>query len=140
MTLSIDDKLYKKMEEMQEVNWSAVAREAISRYIQTRSSPELGELVEELTTQKNRQYSDGAKAAIDFAKTYGYETLAPYFELYDNQIVLMIAPLGQTENEFKINSFYDLFAGSTLKRNPPKEYKRGFYDTMMKLKESVHSE
>ena len=76
LTLSLPDELDKSMNKFPEVNWSAVARDAIETYVRLREKPDLGPLVERLIQSRGRKYVSGvaaAKVRTDPAKGIGLE-------------------------------------------------------------------
>jgi len=76
LTLSIPDELAEKISSFQEVNWSAVARRCIERYVEARLTPELSGLMEKLREEKGQEYILGRKLAIDITDELGYKGLS----------------------------------------------------------------
>ena len=85
MTLSIDDELAEKMEEMKEVNWSQVARESFASYIATRKEPELSPIIKKLEKERSQQYAKGFDRAVTYASEKPYEDMEEIFISFDRE-------------------------------------------------------
>ncbi len=83
VTIAIPNELNKKMDQLEEVNWSAVARKAIEEYLETRTHPELESIIQRLTKEKKEEYVKGVKTATSIATTASYLDLNQVFEHYD---------------------------------------------------------
>ena len=137
ITLSIDDNLAKKMDEMKEVNWSQVAREAFASYVATRNEPEISDIIKELTKQRSQQYAKGYNLALDYAKHNTYETIVGFLETYDGYLH-GYDPSSKSSEEHELNA-----VRSTMLRHmvgpghKTKELLRGFLAGLMKIKEGL---
>ena len=160
MTLSLDDALAKKMDEMKEINWSQVARDAFAIYIESRDEPEIGSIKARLSEEKNNQYANGFSTATNIAKKLPYEKFASFFTYFDGLVADEIAirfPPGSTStllaelvvktkpslpdttmHEIMIKVFRK--KGYLSNSSTTKQYKRGFYDGIMKFKGTVGEE
>ena len=157
MTLTIPDEIIEKMNKLTEVNWSAVARDAIEKYIEARKEPEIAPILERLTEEKNKQYAKGFSTATKIAKGLLYETFAVLFSFYDGLVAdelaikyppttSLITELSRTKtlsepkkHELMIETFQR--KGHLPTRLPTtKQFKVGFYEGMMKFKEIVSEE
>jgi len=76
ITLSIPDELAEKISQFPEVNWSSVARGCIENYVETRSKPDLTELLEQLKDEKGQEYARGRDSGRTIAKRLGYKDLS----------------------------------------------------------------
>lgn len=83
VTISIPEELNKKMDQLEEVNWSAVARKAIEEYLETRTHPELESIIQRLSKEKKEEYGKGVKIATSIATTASYTDLNQIFVRYD---------------------------------------------------------
>ncbi|MDR6221608.1 hypothetical protein [Methanococcoides alaskense] len=59
ITVGISDELSNKMEEFKEVNWSAITRLCIERYINQRSSDRLENALAEVQSKKDIEFKQG---------------------------------------------------------------------------------
>ncbi|MDE1845404.1 MAG: hypothetical protein KGI10_08775 [Thaumarchaeota archaeon] len=91
ITLSIPDEIFLKMGKLQEVNWSAVAREAIEAYIERRDSPDLEPIIERLTKEKSKEYTAGIKKATEIATTASYANFDMIFVRYQEEVEKALA-------------------------------------------------
>lgn len=71
VTISLPDELADAMAKLQEVNWSAVARDAIENYVKMREKPDLAEVVRQLVKQRGSDYARGVQTAQTLAKRKG---------------------------------------------------------------------
>jgi hypothetical protein len=77
ITVGVPDDLGKRMEKLNEVNWSAVTRDCIEQYVVGREKPELKDILEKLRKEKGDEYAKGVKAAKERAKSVSYAQLEP---------------------------------------------------------------
>lgn len=71
VTISVPDELGDAMAKLPEVNWSAVARDAIENYVKMREKPDLAEVVQELIRQRGSDFARGVNAVQTLAKRKG---------------------------------------------------------------------
>lgn len=71
VTISLPDELGDAMAKLPEVNWSAVARDAIENYVKMREKPDLAEVVQQLAKQRGSDYARGVQTAQTLAKKKG---------------------------------------------------------------------
>ena len=86
ITLSMPDEMAKEMEKMSEVNWSAVARKCIERYIERRRNPDISSLLEELQRQQGEDYVNGRRKAEEIANILGYSGLNMLLRKYHKEV------------------------------------------------------
>ncbi len=73
LTVSItDEQLINKMDAMQDVNWSGVAKKYITRYIERRLQPDVSAILDKLEKEKGREYVNGRMKADDIIDILGY--------------------------------------------------------------------
>lgn len=65
ITIGISDELAKKMEEFNEVNWSAVARACIEKYISQRHSDYFEKAIAEVQSKKDIEFKKGFDFFLD---------------------------------------------------------------------------
>ena len=136
-TLSIDDELAKKMDEMKEINWSQVAREAFASYIATREDPEISDIIKELADQRSKQYAKGLSTALDHAKHNTYENIAGLLESYDYRLSIH-NQFDRTKEENTLSAL-----GSVLRDygigpgHKTQEFLRGFLAGLIKIKKGL---
>lgn len=87
ITLSISDRLGKKMNEMPEVNWSAVARGCIERYVENRRNPDISPLLEKLQKQKSEEYVKGRRDAETSIDEKGYAEFNIIMNEYNTKVI-----------------------------------------------------
>jgi len=165
-TLSLPDKLSERMEKLSEVNWSEVARNAFEEYLNIRKEPEISDIIERLTKEKNKQYAIGFAAASNIAKKLNYEKFIEIFIDYDIHLekeedrinpaprstdvlnTFRMGTLGISSSaserkklpeDVKKSILVELFEDKELLKNAgiSKEFERGFYDAMLKFREAV---
>lgn len=166
MTLSIPDEISERMEELSEVNWSAVARNAFEEYLDIRKDPEISGIIERLTKEKNDQYARGFAAASKIAKKLSFEKFIDIFSVCDERIAehyeILNPPLSSTDilksttalgfgistssqepidvdEDTQKSILVDVFEDKKLLTNAgtSKEYERGFYEAMMKFRDAI---
>jgi predicted transcriptional regulator len=71
VTISLPDELGDAMAKLPEVNWSAVARDAIENYVTMREKPDLAEVVQQLVKQRGAEFAEGVQRAKSLAKAKG---------------------------------------------------------------------
>jgi hypothetical protein len=71
VTISLPDELADAMAKLPEVNWSAVARDAVENYVKMREKPDLAEVVQLLIKQRGSDYARGVQTAQTLAKRKG---------------------------------------------------------------------
>jgi hypothetical protein len=71
VTISLPDELADAMAKLPEVNWSAVARDAIDNYVKMREKPDLAEVVQLLIKQRGSDYARGVQTVQTLAKRKG---------------------------------------------------------------------
>jgi len=81
ITLAIPDELTVEMEKLKEVNWSAVAREAIESYIKRRTNPTLTPILERLATEREQIYQEGYNKATEFVNPLQYADMEEVFDI-----------------------------------------------------------
>lgn len=86
ITLSMPDEMAKEMEKMPEVNWSAVARKCIERYMERRQNPDISSLLEELQRQQGEDYVKGRRKAEQIANALGYRGVNMLLRKYHKQV------------------------------------------------------
>ncbi len=86
ITLSMPADISEQMEKFMEVNWSAVARQAIEIYLKVRSQPEVAPIINRLVKEKGEEYANGAQKALKLAKSLPYKELDLLFKDYQKQV------------------------------------------------------
>lgn len=86
ITLSLPDEIGKVMAEFPEVNWSAVARDAIESYVHLRQKPDLSPLIDKLRKERGEEYVKGVESAKMFIKTMGYAPLSSVIREYKARV------------------------------------------------------
>src|SRR5438874_255332 len=86
ITLSVPDDLGSRMEKRAEVNWSAVARECIEKYLVSREKPDLTAIIETLRKEKGKEYAAGVSFADLTIKRAGYSKLAATWRVFQKEI------------------------------------------------------
>ena len=71
VTISLPDELGEAMSKLPEVNWSAVARDAIENYVKMRERPDLAEVVGKLVKDRGAEFAEGVQRAKSLAKSKG---------------------------------------------------------------------
>ena len=84
VTISLPDGLADAMAKLQEVNWSAVARDAIENYVKMREKPDLAEVVQQLVKQRGSDFARGVQTAQTLAKKKGNAWLDAIVREYDD--------------------------------------------------------
>jgi len=82
LTLYIPGNVAQKMDRLQEVNWSKIAREAIERYIDERLDTSIPpEILSTLRNQKGDEFTNGKKLATEtIAPNLSYKKMAIFFK------------------------------------------------------------
>ena len=165
-TLSLPEELSERMENLSEVNWSEVARNAFEEYLNIRKDPEISGIIERLSKEKNDQYAKGFAAASKIAKKLSFEKFIDIFSVYDERIaehyeILNPPPssadiltsttalgLGiptssqepiDVDEDTQKSILVDVFEDKKLLTNAgtSKEYEKGFYEAMMKFRDAI---
>ena len=137
MTLSIDDKLYQKMEAMAEVNWSQVARDSFASYIATRNEPEISDIIEKLTKERSQQYAKGFNLALDYAKHNTYEAMESLLLTFDEELHAY-DPESKTEEEHELLAVKHTMSYRVIgPSHKTQELLRGFLAGLMKIKKGL---
>lgn len=61
ITVGISDELSKRMDELTEVNWSAVTRECIEQYIKQRTAGDLEQIIAKIKQKRSDDFKNGYK-------------------------------------------------------------------------------
>jgi hypothetical protein len=130
ITLAVPDDLVSKMDKFKEVNWSAVARDAIDSYIKRRSDPNIAPTVDRLVREKDTIYDRGRKKAQNYVSGLKY-----------TQIEKLFNHLGSDAPDLKSNmANWDLYFHGVpeccIVEDSPIFYK-GFRDALVELKEKL---
>ncbi len=72
ITISVSDDIASQMDALQDVNWSAVAKNCIKRYIELRQKPDLSILLSKLEKEKGEEYVRGRTKADEIVLQLGY--------------------------------------------------------------------
>ena len=82
LTLYIPAEVAKKMDKLQEVNWSKIARNAIETYIKDRLDASIpSEALIRLREEKGKEFANGKKLAVEqIIPTIKYKKLALFFQ------------------------------------------------------------
>lgn len=159
LTLAVPDELSEKMDQLKEVNWSAVARQAIEEYVERRQEPDLTPLLERLSKQKNEQYKKGLETATKIAYAESYAGLDEIFTKFAKEINrqfsqmridgIMSMPstmhaLGLANNPVTdedkhriLGSICESLGVLNKDEHHTKEFLHGLYDGLMKLKNKL---
>ncbi len=141
LTISFPDELYEKMSKFNDVNWSAVARNAIEDYLERRTEPDLEPILEKLTKEKGDEYSKGVKKATEIYKKENYAKLDELFSEYykrcenNDHAVEVQGESGLSRDDIllevlKSKRFLNVVAHFTG------EFKRGLYESLMRFKKA----
>lgn len=143
ITLSISDDISKDMEEMSEVNWSAVARKCIKQYIQIRKNPDISSLLEELQRQKGEDYAKGRRKVEEIAKTSGYSWLNMLFRKYQKEAEERDANAmrGQVEPWDHLPSYNDIMetmlVDNGIIKQASDEFLKGFRERLLEIEDAL---
>ena len=64
ITVGISDELSKRMDELTEVNWSAVTRECIEQYIKQRTAGDLEQIIAKVKQKRGEEFKKGYEFII----------------------------------------------------------------------------
>ena len=64
ITVGISDELSKRMDELTDVNWSAVTRECIEQYIKQRTAGDLDQVIEKVKQKRGEEFKKGYEFII----------------------------------------------------------------------------
>jgi hypothetical protein len=131
ITLAVPDELAMLMEDFKEVNWSAVARDAIEAYVRRRSQPNVAPLLERLAKEREGIYAEGWVKAEEVVKDMSYRDLYRMFR----DISSSAESLGY--NMITWSSYSPALADIAEIRNEPPAYLEGFRDALRELKEKL---
>lgn len=128
ITLSIPDNLELEMDKFVEVNWSAVARDAIEIYIKRRSDPAFAPVVERLNNEKDALYNKGRKEAKDFITNMRYEDVERIFGF------LELVPSSFKDMLDRKHRSEPVRYPAKVPDGQPEIYLKGFQDAFIELK------
>ena len=139
MTLSIPEDLFEEMNKIPEVKWSEVARDAISKYIQIRKTPDLGPVIEKLSASKNQQYQLGYDFAKTIAQSHSYDDIEKFFSNYDRDVKQVLHHSVRDDKNNLVGLLIDdlLHYNFADKSNNSAKFKLGLYDGLMDIKKGL---
>ena len=73
LTISIPDGLNEKMSQLTDVNWSAVCKECISKYVNRRLNPNIEAIIARMKKEKDEVYSSGYLEATNWINQTSFE-------------------------------------------------------------------
>lgn len=75
ITVGISDELSKRMDELTEVNWSAVTRECIEQYIKQRTAGDLEQIIAKIKQKRSVDFKKGYEFVIKNVDHFGLPEL-----------------------------------------------------------------
>lgn len=146
ITLSMPDELAKEMEKMSEVNWSAVARKCIGKYVARRKNPDISTLLKKLQNQKGEEYVTGRRKAEEIAEVLGYHGLNLLLKRYNEEVrdAQMRSYQGPIEPWEYIPSSSEIIEKLLIKKGLIKdvsdEFLRGLKDRLLEIENVLSKE
>jgi hypothetical protein len=87
ITISItDEELINQIDSMQDVNWSAVTKACIQRYIERRLQPDISVILDKLEQEKGQEYVNGRLKADEIVVTVGYAKFNVMMKRYEEKV------------------------------------------------------
>lgn len=75
INVSVSDEFSGRMEELKDVNWSAVTRECIEQYIKQRTAPGLEVLISKIRAERGEEFKNGFEFVIEKGVALGLAAL-----------------------------------------------------------------